>query len=99
MADASQDAYKGENKFKGHKVPLRTLMILYPNRMHVVTVEGRDINSIADLKGKHISTGSQGGATEVMAFRMLEVKGLENVKNVDRERMGGADWGTGDKDK
>src|SRR3546814_19480890 len=35
MADASQDAYKGENKFKGNKVPLRTLMILYPNRMHV----------------------------------------------------------------
>src|SRR3546814_841638 len=70
MADASQDAYKGENKFKGHKVPLRTLMILYPNRMHVVTVEGRGINSMADLKGKHISTGSHGSATEVMAFRM-----------------------------
>ena len=32
--------YKGEDKFKGNKVPLRTLMVLYPNRMHVVTVEG-----------------------------------------------------------
>src|SRR5881396_3321055 len=36
MADAGQDAYRGEDKFKGNKVPLRTLMILYPNRMHVV---------------------------------------------------------------
>src|SRR3546814_2319696 len=87
MADASQDAYKGENKFKGHKVPLRTLMILYPNRMHVVTVEGRGINSMADLKGKHISTGSPGSATEVMAFRMLEAAGLDKEQDVDRERL------------
>src|SRR5881396_3729534 len=36
MADAGQDAYRGEDKFKGTKVPLRTLMVLYPNRMHVV---------------------------------------------------------------
>jgi hypothetical protein len=37
MSDAAQDAYKGEDKFKGQKVPLRTLMVLYPNRMHVVS--------------------------------------------------------------
>jgi len=30
MTDASQDAYRGEDKFKGNKIPLRTLMILYP---------------------------------------------------------------------
>ncbi|AEC21162.1 hypothetical protein PT7_2622 [Pusillimonas sp. T7-7] len=98
MADASQDAYKGENKFEGHKVPLRTLMILYPNRMHVVTVEGRGINSIADLKGKHISTGSPGSATEVMAFRMLEAAGLDKDKDVDRERLGVAESVNGVKD-
>ncbi|HEY9573386.1 MAG TPA: TAXI family TRAP transporter solute-binding subunit [Pusillimonas sp.] len=98
MADASQDAYKGENKFKGHKVPLRTLMILYPNRMHVVTVEGRGINSMADLKGKHISTGSPGSATEVMAFRMLEAAGLDKDKDVDRERLSVAESVNGVKD-
>src|SRR6188768_4597097 len=58
MTDAAQDAYKGEDKFKGNKVPLRTLMILYPNRMHVVSVEGRGIAKMADLKGKRVSTGS-----------------------------------------
>src|SRR5438128_6094848 len=39
MNDASQDAYRGEDTFKGTKVPLRTLMILYANRMHVVSIE------------------------------------------------------------
>ncbi|RTZ45574.1 TAXI family TRAP transporter solute-binding subunit [Candidimonas sp. SYP-B2681] len=87
MSDAGQDAYKGENKFKGKKVPLRTLMIMYPNRMHVVTVEGRGITKISDLKGKHISTGSPGSATEVMAFRVLEAAGLDKDKDVKRERL------------
>lgn len=98
MADAAQDAYKGEFKFKGHKVPLRTLMILYPNRMHVVTVEGRGIEKMDDLKGKHISTGSPGSATEVMAFRMLEAAGLDKDKDVQRERLGVAESVNGVKD-
>src|SRR5687768_458417 len=57
MADATLDAYKGQDKFTGKPVPVRTLMILYPNRMHVVTVEGTGINKMADLKGKRVSTG------------------------------------------
>jgi uncharacterized protein len=91
MADASQDAYKGEDKFKGNPVPLRTLMVLYPNRMHVVTVEGRGINKMADLKGKRVSTGSPGSATEVMGFRVIEAAGLDKDKDMKRERLGVAE--------
>ncbi|MFZ2736991.1 MAG: TAXI family TRAP transporter solute-binding subunit [Burkholderiaceae bacterium] len=91
MADASQDAYRGEDKFKGNKVPLKTLMVLYPNRMHVVTVEGRGINKMADLKGKRVSTGSPGSATEVMAFRVIEGAGLDKDKDLKRERLGVAE--------
>jgi TRAP transporter TAXI family solute receptor len=91
MADAGLDALKGEDKFKGHKVPVRTLMVLYPNRMHVVSVEGRGINKLSDLKGKHVSTGSPGSATEVMAFRILEAAGIDKDKDVKRERLGVAE--------
>ena len=91
MTDAAQDAYKGEEKFKGHKVPLKTLMILYPNRMHVVSVEGKGINKFADLKGKRVSTGSPGSATEVMAFRLIEAAGLDKDKDLKRERLGAAE--------
>ena len=91
MVDAAQDAYKGEQKFAGNKVPLRTLMILYPNRMHVVTVEGTGIGKITDLKGKRVSTGSPGSATEVMAFRIIEAAGLDKDKDMTRERLGVAE--------
>ena len=46
MADASLDAARGEDKFKGSPVPNRALAVLYPNRMHVVTIEGTGINSM-----------------------------------------------------
>jgi len=70
---------------------VRTLMVLYPNRMHIVTTEGRGINKLADLKGKHVSTGSPGSATEVMAFRILEAAGIDKDKDVKRERLGAAE--------
>ena len=58
MADAALDAFNGVDKFKGTKVPLRTLMVLYPNMMHVVSIEGTGVNTMADLKGKRVSTGA-----------------------------------------
>jgi TRAP transporter TAXI family solute receptor len=91
MVDAALDALKGEQKFKDHKVDVRTLMVLYPNRMHVVTVEGRGIKTMADLKGKRVSTGSPGSATEVMAFRVIEAAGLDKDKDMRRERLGAAE--------
>jgi uncharacterized protein len=91
MVDAALDALKGEDKFKGSAVDVRTLMILYPNRMHVVTVEGRGIEKMSDLKGKRVSTGSPGSATEVMAFRVIEAAGLDKDRDLKRERLGVAE--------
>jgi hypothetical protein len=99
MADAGQDAYRGEDKFKSGKIPLRTLMIMYPNRMHVVTIEGTGISSLADLKGKRVSTGSPGSATEVMGFRVIEAAGLDKDKDMRRERLGVAESVNAIKDK
>src|SRR6267378_828545 len=91
MADATLDAYKGEDKFKGKPVPVRTLLIMYPNRMHVVTVEGTGINTMKDLKGKRVFFFSGGGATEVMAFRVIEAAGLDKDRDMRRERLGVAE--------
>jgi TRAP transporter TAXI family solute receptor len=91
MVDAAVDALKGEDKFKGSPVEVRTLMVLYPNRMHVVSVEGRGVEKMSDLKGKRVSTGSPGSATEVMAFRVIEAAGLDKDKDMRRERLGVAE--------
>src|SRR5919109_3350690 len=88
MVDAGLDALKGQDKFSGKPVPVRTLMVMYPNRMHVVTIEGTGISKMADLKGKRVSTGSGGSATEGMGFRVIEAAGLDKDKDMRRERLG-----------
>ena len=87
MVDVALDASKGKDKFEGRPVNLRTLLVLYPNRMHVVTTEATGIKKMSDLKGKRIATGSAGSATEVMSIRLLEAAGLDPNKDVTRERL------------
>ena len=91
QADAAIDALKGQDKFTGKPIPVRALAVLYPNRMHVVSIEGTGIAKIADMKGKRVSTGSGGSATEVFAFRVIEAAGLDKDKDMRRERLGVAE--------
>ena len=49
---------------------------------------GAGITKPSDLKGKRVSTGSPGSATEVMAFRVIEAAGLDKDKDMRRERLG-----------
>lgn len=91
MVDAAHDAAQGLEKFKGHKVAAKTLMVLYPNRMQVVTIEGTGINTMADLKGKRVSTGSPGSGVEVMTLRVLEAMGIDPKKDIKQERLGAAE--------
>jgi TRAP transporter TAXI family solute receptor len=91
QADAAIDAVKGQDKFTGKPIPVRTLAVLYPNRMHVVSIEGTGVTKIGDLKGKRVSTGSGGSATEVFAFRVIEAAGLDKDRDMKRERLGVAE--------
>jgi TRAP transporter TAXI family solute receptor len=91
MVDAAHDAAQGLDKFKGNKVAAKTLMVLYPNRMQVVTIEGTGINTMADLKGKRVSTGSPGSGVEVMTLRVLEAMGIDPKKDIKQERLGAAE--------
>lgn len=90
MADVGLDAYQGKGKFK-EKLPVRTLAVLYPNNMHIVTLEGKGIEKAADLKGKRVSTGSPGSGTEVKCLRVLEAYGLDPDKDISREKLGASE--------
>lgn len=87
MADATWDAFKGQEKFQGKPVNVRALMVLYPNRFHIVTLEGLGINKIADLKGRRVSTGPPRSGTEAKTNRVLAAAGLDPEKDIIRERL------------
>ncbi|HSN42192.1 MAG TPA: TAXI family TRAP transporter solute-binding subunit [Burkholderiales bacterium] len=86
MADAAWDADQGKGKFK-EKVTLRTLAVFYPQKNHVVTLEGNGINKMSDLKGRRVSVGSPGSGSEIIALRVLEAYGINPDKDIIKERL------------
>lgn len=90
MVDAAYDAYNGKGKFK-QKVELRTLAVFYPQKNHVVTLEGNGIEKMADLKGKRVSVGSPGSGSEIIALRVLEAYGINPDKDITKQRLGVAE--------
>jgi hypothetical protein len=56
--------------------------------MHIVTMEGKGIEKVTDLKGKRVSTGAPGSGTEVMALRVIEAYGLDPTKDMTRDKLG-----------
>src|SRR5688500_17155423 len=69
MVDAAWDAYRGQGKFK-QKVELRTLAVFYPQKNHVVTLEGIGIEKMADLRGKRLPVDSPGSGSELIGVRV-----------------------------
>jgi hypothetical protein len=92
QVDAAVDAERGNERFRGRPVPVRAIAVLYTNRMQVVTVASTGIRTMAELKGKRVSTGAPGSATEVMAFRVIEGAGLDRERDFRaRERLSPAE--------
>lgn len=91
QVDTAVDALNGVEKFAGAKVPVRSLVVMYPNIMQIVTLESSGITKFDDLKGKRVSTGSPGSGTEIYAFRLIEAAGLDKDKDMKRERLGAAE--------
>lgn len=90
FGDVGYEGYTGKGRFK-EKIPMRCLASLYPSVTHIVCLDGTGITSVKDLKGKRISTGAPGSATEVVALRILEAYGLNPEKDVKRDRLSAAE--------
>jgi TRAP transporter TAXI family solute receptor len=92
QVDAGVDAIRGAGPFRGRTVPARAIAVLYTNRMQVVTTTATGIRTMADLKGKRVSTGAPGSATELFALRVIEAAGLNVASDFRaRERLSPAE--------
>ena len=75
QADAVADAFRGTGRFPA-PLPLAVLGRIYPNIVHLLSVEGRDVRSVADLRGKRVSLGPPGSGNEVTARNVLRAVGI-----------------------
>jgi TRAP transporter TAXI family solute receptor len=91
LADTLADAAAGRGAFEGRPVPAASLAVLYSNYTHVVVLASSGIRSVADLRGRTVSTGSPGSGTEVVAFRVLRAAGLDPDRDVRRQGLGASE--------
>jgi TRAP transporter TAXI family solute receptor len=86
LADTAADAVEGKASFDGKPQDVRALARIYPNYTQVVVRADSGIDSVADMKGKSISTGSPKSGTEVIANRLLEAAGLAQT-DISAQRL------------
>ncbi len=87
LADTAADAVQGKGSFEGKPQKVQALTRLYPNSTQVLVRTDSGINSIADMRGKRISTGSPKSGTEVIANRLLQSAGLNPDTDVQAQRL------------
>ena len=77
-ADILDAAYKGVSQFKGKEIKnIRALGSLYPETVQLVVRANSGINSVADLKGKKVSSGSPGSGQWQLLGDLLNAYGLK----------------------
>ena len=87
LADTAADAVNGKGSFAGKPQKIQALTRIYPNSTQVLVRTDSGIGSVADMKGKRISTGSPKSGTEVIANRLLQAAGLKPESDVQAQRL------------
>ena len=98
LGDTAFDAVQGNDPFQ-EPIPALSLATLYNNYTHIVTTQDSGIATVADLRGKTVSTGSAGSGTEVIANRILQAAGLNPDADITREQLGAAESASAVKDR
>jgi TRAP transporter TAXI family solute receptor len=88
---SSYGAYKATGIYKGGK-PGQVLswLSIAPVAMHVITLDGGPVKTLADLKGKRVGMGQPGGTSMLDADALIEQLGLDPGKDFKdfRVRLG-----------
>ncbi len=86
LADSAALAVTGGAPFT-RKEPLRALAWLYDNYTQLVVRASSPVRTVADLRGRTVSTGANGSGTELIAARVLAAAGVDPETGVHRERL------------
>lgn len=76
MADATDQALKGEGPFEDKVESLPAIANLYEQYLQVITLEDKGIDSIEDLKGKRVSVGDVNSGVELNARTVVDAYGM-----------------------
>ncbi|MFG2051027.1 TAXI family TRAP transporter solute-binding subunit [Micromonospora sp. NPDC048935] len=84
LADTAADAIAGKGAFDGKPQSVRALARIYSNYTHLIVRANSKIETVADLRGKRVSTGSPKSGTDIIAGRLLTAANLDPDRDVRR---------------
>ena len=88
MGSTLWQAYNGVDAFKEDgKLPLRTLMNMYPAPQQLVTTTRTGITKFEDIRGKKVSLGAPGGGDLVLTMMILEAAGIDPEKDIQKQQL------------
>jgi hypothetical protein len=90
LGDVVSDAANGENTFDA-PLDICSLGNIYNNFVHFFTTADTGITSIEDLRGKRVSPGAVGSASEVTADRIMQAAGVDPQADIERVQLGVAE--------
>ena len=85
QSDVAEVLYKGWAEASQLPQPdLRSMASLWPEVLHIVTLEDRGIKSFSDLRGKRLAVGTPGSGTRFTARRVWDAAGftLPEIKRI-----------------
>lgn len=88
MGSTLWQAYNGVEAFQGDgKLPIRTLMNMYPAPHHLVTTAKTGITKFEDIRGKKVSLGAPGGGDQVLSLMILEAAGMDPDEDIQKQQL------------
>lgn len=87
FADVAADAIRGTGAFTGSAPKIRGIASIYRSFTHLIVRSDANIDSVADLRGKRVSTGTLNSGTEFLAMRLLRAAGVNPDKDLKREKL------------
>lgn len=88
MGSTLYQAYTGVGAFeKDGKLPLATLMNMYPAPEHLVTTSKTGIKTLEDIRGKKVSIGAPGSGNQVLVQLILEAAGMNPEKDFQKQQL------------
>jgi TRAP transporter TAXI family solute receptor len=79
--DVAWTAYHGKDRFaaEGKLDNLRALFQMFPSFFHIITLKDYPIYRIEDLRGRRVSIGPPGSATELMTTNVITALGMTHA--------------------
>ncbi len=69
-------ATKGVGPYKSGAIDVKAVAALHPSVLHMIVLDGSDIKSFADIKGKRVAVGPAGGGTLGFMNFLLPIHGM-----------------------